>query len=384
MIILDKPYVSDLLADTLEKKQYPVLKNVALQDLKLKGNFNLWEENFAIENIQNAPDMAIYSNSENSINWISKNLSFLSLPEKINLFKDKIKFREMLAEIYPNFYFRGIDFEELEGLDLSSIKFPCIIKPSVGFLSLGVSLVKDSRDWSDALLSIKSDIKKMHDMFPIEVVNSSKFIVEEVIQGEEFAVDAYYDKEGMPVILNIFKHPFPSENDVNDRVYFTSKEIIQEHLSKFEQLLVQLGRIFGLKNFPIHIEMRVDGDKIVPIEGNPLRFAGWCTTDLAYFAYGINVYEYYFEQKRPDWEKILEGKDGYFYCFAIAEIPPTVNKDSIGFVDYDAFLENFEEPLEIRKIDYRNHPIFAIVFAKTKDYAEISKILSDDMKNYIK
>lgn len=384
MIILDKPYVSELLADTLEKKQYPVLKTDVLQDLKLSNNFNLWEENFAIEHIRKMPDILIYSNSENSINWISKNLSFLSLPEKINLFKDKIKFREMLAEIYPDFYFRGIEFEEMEELDLSSIKFPCIIKPSVGFLSLGVSLVKDSRDWGDALSSIKSDIKKMQDMFPIEVVNSSKFIIEEVIQGEEFAVDAYYDKEGMPVILNIFKHPFPSENDVNDRVYFTSKEIIEEHLSKFEELLLRLGKIFKLKNFPIHIEMRVDGDKIVPIEGNPLRFAGWCTTDLAYFAYGINVYEYYFEQKRPDWAKILEGKDGYLYYFAIAEIPSGMNKDRVGFVDYDAFLKNFEEPLEIRKIDYSKHPIFAIVFAKTKDYAEISKILVDDMKNYTK
>ncbi len=30
--------------------------------------------------------------------------------------------------------------------------------------------------------------------YPEAVVNTSKFIIEEYIQGEEYAVDAYYDK----------------------------------------------------------------------------------------------------------------------------------------------------------------------------------------------
>lgn len=35
-------------------------------------------------------------------------------------------------------------------------------------------------------------------------------------------------------------------------------------------------------NFPVHVEIRVKEDKICPIEFNPMRFAGLCTTDIAY------------------------------------------------------------------------------------------------------
>ncbi len=41
-----------------------------------------------------------------------------------------------------------------------------------------------------------------------------------------------------------------------------------------------------------------------------MRFAGLCVTDLAYFAWGTNNYKMFFEQKAPDWNQILKGKEG--------------------------------------------------------------------------
>ena len=191
------------------------------------------------------------------------------------------------------------------------------------------------------------------------------------------------DRDGKPVILNIFKHPFSDETDVSDRVYFTSGEIIKSNHDRFESLLSQIGSLAQLRNFPLHMEVRVDGERVVPIEINPMRFAGWCVTDLAYFAYGIDVYEYYFEQKSPDWEKILKEKGSEFYYFTIAEVPVSVDKSMIREVDYDGFLKNISHPLEVRKIDYRRHPILAIVFAKTDDYSEMSNILKKNMRDFI-
>lgn len=88
-----------------------------------------------------------------------------------------------------------------------------------------------------------------------------------------------------------------------------------------------------------------------------MRFAGWCTTDIAYYAYGINVYDYYFKQKKPCWERILNNKEGKIYSIIIADLPSKIKKETIKEIDYQKLLAYFEKPLELRKIDYLNNPI---------------------------
>ena len=383
MIILDNPYVSPLLEDTVAKKSYPVLNNEMARSLSKFDMMNVLSDEAAVDLLKGEKNPQLYSNSENAINWISTHLNFSELPQKIELFKNKGEFRRLLKEIYPDFYFFESGFDSLSTLDTEKIRFPVVLKPCVGFLSMGVYIIRDAEEWSDVIKNLRDDIEKFRGQFPTEVVDASSFIVEELINGEEFAIDAYFDKYGKPVILNIFKHPFSDETDVSDRVYFTSGEIIKSNHDRFENLLSQIGSLAQLRNFPLHMEVRVDGERVVPIEINPMRFAGWCVTDLAYFAYGIDVYEYYFEQKTPDWEKILKEKGSEFYYFTIAEVPVSVDKSMIREVDYDGFLKNISHPLEVRKIDYRRHPIFAIVFAKTDDYSEMSNILKKDMRDFI-
>ena len=383
MIILDNPYVSPLLEDTVAKKSYPVLSNEMARSLSKFDMMNVLSDEAAVDLLKGEKNPQLYSNSENAINWISTHLNFSELPQKIELFKNKAEFRRLLKEIYPDFYFFESGFDSLSTLDTEKIRFPVVLKPCVGFLSMGVYIIRDAEEWADVIKNLRDDIEKFRGQFPTEVVDASSFIVEELINGEEFAIDAYFDKDGKPVILNIFKHPFSDETDVSDRVYFTSGEIIKSNHDRFESLLSQIGSLAQLRNFPLHMEVRVDGERVVPIEINPMRFAGWCVTDLAYFAYGIDVYEYYFEQKTPDWEKILKEKGSEFYYFTIAEVPVSVDKSMIREVDYDGFLKNISHPLEVRKIDYRRHPIFAIVFAKTDDYSEMSNILKKNMKDFI-
>ena len=383
MIILDNPYVSPLLEDTVAKKSYPVLNNEMARSLSKFDMMNVLSDEAAVDLLKGEKNPQLYSNSENAINWISTHLNFSELPQKIELFKNKAEFRRLLKEIYPDFYFFESGFDSLSTLDTEKIRFPVVLKPCVGFLSMGVYIIRDAEEWADVIKNLRDDIEKFRGQFPTEVVDASSFIVEELINGEEFAIDAYFDKDGKPVILNIFKHPFSDETDVSDRVYFTSGEIIKSNHDRFESLLSQIGSLAQLRNFPLHMEVRVEGERVVPIEINPMRFAGWCVTDLAYFAYGIDVYEYYFEQKTPDWEKILKEKGSEFYYFTIAEVPVSVDKSMIREVDYDGFLKNISHPLEVRKIDYRRHPILAIVFAKTDDYSEMSNILKKDMRDFI-
>lgn len=383
MFILDKPYVSEFLEKTLEKNKFPVLNTAAVKELVSNTGINYIDEEKAVKKLRDYKNPVLYTNSENSIEWISKNLCFTDLPDKIALCKDKIKFRKIISKIYPDFYFKEVSFEDIKRIKPQDLKFPLVLKPAVGFLSFGVYMIYNDSEWNSTISILEEDIKKFKTIYPLNVVNTSTFIIEEMVLGEEFAVDAYYNEKGEAVILNIYKHPFCSEKDVSDRVYFTSKAIIEKYLKEFEQLLQKIGNAVDLKNFPVHIELRVNKENIIPIELNPMRFAGWCMTDIAYYAWGINVYEEYLHQTKPNWQNILENSDENLYYVMFSDVSKDIKKEDIKSIDYDGLVRNIETPLEIRKIDYKIHPIYSIIFAKTPDEKEITKILNIDVYKYI-
>ena len=323
-----------------------------------------------------------YSNSENSIEWIEKNLPDSDLLKMIQVSKDKALFRKKLQPLFPNYFFKEVLYSELKELNVTELKFPFVLKPTVGFLSFGVYPVKNETEWQEVLSKLDIDIKKLEGIFPKNVVNMSSFLIEEMIEGDEYALDAYYDKNGEVTILNIFQHPFFNDKDVSDRAYYTSVEIIKNYYEKFEKLLNKIGKLCEYKNFPFHLELRVNENNIIPIEVNPLRFCGWCITDIAQNAWGINVYEKFFKQEKVDWHEILKNKENEYHYFTIGENPSNFDKEK-NKVDYEKYLKNISNPLVVRKIDYKNNPIFAIVFAKTKELNEIKNILELNMNKFI-
>ncbi|MDY0198131.1 MAG: ATP-grasp domain-containing protein [Tenuifilaceae bacterium] len=384
MFIIDKPYVSDLFKDTIIKNRYKLLKNeFALS----AGHYNselLYDNEQMIEAYKS--NQLLYLNSENSIEWIAKNLSFSELPQHINVFKNKALFRDMIRKMYPIFYFKQLDLTELRTFSVKEIRKPFIIKPAVGFLSIGVYTVNTNNDWPTTVEAIEKEMIEVKSMFPNEVLDTSKFIIEEYIDGTEYAFDAYYNSEGKPVIINILKHVFASSEDVNDRLYLTSKSIINEFKDRFQVFLEEVGTILKIKNIPIHVEVRVNGDAIVPIEVNPMRFAGFCSTDIAYYAYGINPYEYFIEQKKPDWDTLLKDKDGKVYSMTILDKPKDIDASAISDFDFESALKCFEKPLEVRKMDIKRYPIFGFIFAETREenFVELEKMLKKNLLEFIK
>ena len=386
MMILDHPYVSEFLKNTAAELQIPVLKNEIAAGLKTEKRLNLLEEAEFIEFIKEKDECTLYSNSENSIGWISENLNFTELPEKIELFKNKVKFRELLERLYPELYFKGVEFEKLDEIRVEEIEKPFIIKPAVGFFSLGVHKVSTDAEWDSALKSIKAEVKEIRELYPAQVLDVENFIIEGNIEGNEFAVDAYFNREGKPVVLNIFKHIFSSENDVSDRVYFTSKTVIETYREAVEDLLKEIGKIAELRNFPLHLELRIGEDRrIQPIELNPMRFAGWCTTDIAYFAYGINTYKYFLEQLEPDWDRILADKEGKSFCLVMLNKPADLDLKEVKAFNYEKLLSDFEKPLELRKVNHEKYGFFGYMFTETTEsnWQEIERILKSDLKEYI-
>ena len=384
MILLDKPYVSKFLKETISAYDLPALDTGNSIE---HGELSLVDSEEIIEKFKNDVNSRLYTNSENSINWVVKHLGFTKLPEYINTFKNKIVFRDLIREIYPDFFYKEIRLHELDALDLQEVPMPFIIKPAVGFLSLGVHKVLHQKDWNQVKTTIKEELSEAQSLFPPEVVDTSSFLIEEIIEGEEFAFDAYFDENGKAVVLGILKHPFGSEKDVSDRVYFTSKEIIKKYLPKFTEFVSKLGECANLKNFPVHVEVRVNSNgDLVPIEVNPLRFGGWCTSaDLTYLATGMNPYHYFLSNQKPDWDHLLNQMDDSIYSLVILDNSTGIPSKEIKEFNYDALLQQFAEPLELRKIDYKMYSIFGMLYTKTPagQFGEIESILKSDLKEFI-
>jgi hypothetical protein len=258
----------------------------------------------------------------------------------------------------------------------------------VGFFSIAVYKVDKAEEWVSTVTKIENDIIRTQSLYPKEVIDNTQFIIEQYIRGEEYAFDCYFDGTGNPVILNILHHVFTSENDVSDRVYSSSPEIIQKLQGPIQDFLIMIGSKIELKNFPLHIEIRVDDDgKIFPIEVNPMRFGGWCTTgDLSWFAYGINSYEHFFYSQKPDWESIFETRIGKKYSLILLDNTTGFKPEEIDGFDFEGLLADFENPLHLRKIDLDKFGVFGFLFTETSEEneSELMEILHSDLKKYIR
>ena len=97
MIIIEKPYASEFLIDTIVQNDWGVLDNTAVEEADIEeGAFDLISSDIAKNYYLTQEYPLIYSNSENAITWVLKNLPDSNLSNYIKLFKDKI-------EIYLNY-----------------------------------------------------------------------------------------------------------------------------------------------------------------------------------------------------------------------------------------------------------------------------------------
>ena len=387
MFILEEPYVSDLLVTTVGELGLPVLRT-PIAERRLPGSLAaLLCDDAAFAAAARRPGARVYANSENAIGWIAAHLSGSDLPRRIELFKDKVAFRELVADLYPDYRYAGVPVSELRAFDPERLRAPFIVKPAVGFFSLGVHVVSSAAVWPAVVDEIEREVRALGHLYPEQVLDLDHFVVEEVIEGEEFAVDAYYDADGAPVLVNAYAHLFSSADDVSDRVYFTDAETVARLGPPAVEFLAEIGRRAGLADFPVHTELRIDGaGRVAPIEVNPMRFGGWCATDLAHFAYGVNPYRCYLRGEHPDWGRIAEKTAGRTTALVVADLPSTVELAAIASVDYEGFAARFERLLELRPTDFNRYPVFAFTFVEVPsgDLSELQAVLGADLRGHLR
>ena len=382
MIILEKPYVSAPLVAYLEEKQIPVLHNDMAEVLKQQGHhLNLLDDQQFVERYNRTNQL--YAVSENALVWLYAQLPESELVKKVKILKDKAAFRRICQQIYPDFYYKEVEMKALRSLNPDELPLPLVLKPAVGFLSVGVYIVRNKEEWQAALDDIDRNFAKQCAVFPDTVVRSEMFVLEQFIEGEEYAVDAYYDAEGKPNIINIFHHIFKSETDVSDRLYCMSKQIFEANYPAFNQFCIDLNGVLQLKNFPMHVEFRVDKHtgRAIPIEVNPLRFAGMCLNDLTRHTCHLLPVKAFFEGTRPDYATMWNGIENDVFSFVVLDKPYDTNRA----LDFERIKRHFHGVLETRDIQNPAMSIWGFLFTQTapEHKEELHEILFSTLEEFM-
>lgn len=177
----------------------------------------------------------------------------------------------------------------------------------------GVYVIEEPEDWAAAVADIAgartggtSAIRKASSA-------AAEYLIEGYLAGTEYALDAYFDEDGAPHILNILRHDFAGPEDTSDRMYLTDGAIVDAWDDRFTAWLAAVNKVVGARSIPVHVELRVDEDTIAPIEFNPLRFAGLGGTDVAFYGVGLRTYEAFLEDTPVDLAALYAAHPGKVY-----------------------------------------------------------------------
>lgn len=382
MVIIDAPHASEPLVSWLVSSRHPVLENAFARSVAAAGaDLNLVSDDEAAQRV--AAGERMYSNSENALSWVLERGGNEDLSRAVALFKDKAAVRALLAPITPGLYYRTCARDELAQVDAAELPLPVVLKPSVGFCSMGVYVIEHPEDWDRALADIAEVEAVWNERYPESVVDGGTYIVEGYITGVEYALDAYFDDDGTPHLLNVLRHDFANAEDTSDRLYVTSDEIIAQMAPRFLAWLSEVNAVTRVRNFPAHIEVRVGDAGIVPIEFNPLRFAGLGGTDIAYYAWGLRTYEAFLEDRDPDIVKVAAAHPGK--VFSMSLLNPASGADLAVPFNYDALAARFSRVLGLVRFDVRSVGSYGFLFLETDEATrgELDYLLRSDLSEFL-
>lgn len=381
MIILEAPYTAPEQLAWLEKSKHPVLDNAWARSFADGYKLNLVSEGECVRAL-NASE-PLYTNSENALGWVRKHVSHEGLLAAIDVCKDKALLREKLSPLYPNFEYRCVSEAELFATNASSLNYPVVIKPNVGFCSLGVYVLESEEDFYAACKDIKASKERWLSLYPESVLEPSDFIIESYITGVEYALDMYFDADGKPCIVNILRHDFLNEQDTSDRLYYCGISLVRELKERFEQWLLDVNSLLKIRNFAIHIELRYDGKSICPIEFNPARFAGLGGTEVSYYGFGFVSYEMFLKSTTPNWEELAKRHEGMLYAMSLMPAPSDIPAQAR--FNLEAFSTHVDKILGAHVFDHTKVGSLAFIFSALPedDTSQREFILSADMHDFI-
>jgi len=338
------------------------------------------EKELKNSNIEFLDTDKIYAPDETSVPIILEKIKNEERRERFDDIKNKYKCRKLLKSVYPDFYFEDVKLNNLEKIELPVNK-KFIIKPQKGFFGAAVKEIDSTSDLKKIRLGLEADIKKHSQFFSADVFTADDFIIEEFVEGDEYTFDVFYDENAKPVIVNFCGHPESRMKEYFHLLYYTSGDIYERFSDQVIEIFTKFNKSLGIKNLPIHAEFREVNGKLIPIEWNIPRFGGFGVADLPYHGFGLDPFECFFENIRPDWNEIWTKHKGKYYgwvlCYNGLDLDLEKNKP-----DYEKLEKDLGNILYFHKLDYKTNPAFAIAYIERDNKKDLFEVLNLDFRDY--
>ena len=298
----------------------------------------------------------------------------------VSRLKNKAACRQMLTSIFPDFFFREIPIQDLPNIELAPNE-KYFVKPIKGYWGSAAFPVDAQTDRVSLMHEIEAQLTKRTNIFSEHVVSKDRLIVEEFLEGEEYAVDMFFDELGQPVITNICHHPLPKKLDYLHVVYYTSHEIYRELYPRFIEFFKALNQSLHARSLPIHGEFKLHKGKLTPIELNPLRFGSDGFADLSFHAFGFNPFLYFAENRAPDWEALWKGREKKIFAFYLGYNGSDLDTERYR-PDFRNFRRLFSNILSDMAMNYQNTLAFAVMYIEEDSLERIHELLGVEFNEY--
>lgn len=304
-------------------------------------------------------------------------------PEKIRIIetlKNKHHFRDLIHPIFPDFVYKKIPLNQMDTITVEKGKKYCI-KPVKGYWGSAAHIIDDSTDMKALQKQMTTELTKNISFFSDKVLSKDELILEQFLDGEEYAVDMYFDENGKPVILNICHHPIPPRREYLHVVYYTGKGVFDELYMRMYKFLEDVNHSLNAKSFPVHAEFKLTAEGLIPVEFNPMRFGSDGFADLGFHAYGNNHFLCFAGNIQPDWNSILSKREGKYFAFYLGyngtDIDPSLYRP-----DARQFRKLFSNIITDTALNYRNTLAFSVVYFEETSLEKIYELLKVEFNRF--
>jgi len=188
----------------------------------------------------------------------------------------------------PNPGFQRFRFDDDQTDVAESVDFPCVVKPLGLSGSRGVIRANDKKELHAAIGRLAS-ICQSATAEDVTLV-ADQFLIEQFVAGPEVAVEGLL-RGGEFQLLAIFDKPDPLDGPFfEETIYVTPSRLPEAAQQQIADCAAAAARALGLREGPIHAEIRLSNSGPVVIEVNPRSIGGQCS-DVLRFGTGMTLEE---------------------------------------------------------------------------------------------
>jgi biotin carboxylase len=178
----------------------------------------------------------------------------------------------------PNFTVVGIDEKPAD--IVPQVTFPCVLKPLTLSGSCGVIRADDQESFQQAFIRIGHLLKTFER--PEQEMAGRQILIEDFIPGIEVALEGLLTKNTFHP-LALFDKPDPLDGPYfEETIYVTPSRLPSDTQARITESLAKAARAIGLREGPIHGELRINDQDIWVIEVAARSIGGKCSRMLEF------------------------------------------------------------------------------------------------------